>query len=89
MSSTARAARRVRTLEQSGVIRCGWWLQMSAYEKFLTGWLSRTEGVVSTNSSFVLKVVKHSAELVEISAGALAWFRTPRKTSHRQSLDIV
>ena len=62
---------------------------VTADEKFLTGWLSRTEGVVSTNSSFVSKVVKDSAELVEISAGALAWSRTPQKTSHRQSLDIV
>ena len=31
----------------------------------------------------------NSAELVEISAGALAWSRIPHKTSHRQSLDIV
>ncbi len=36
---------------------------VSAYEKFLRGWLSRTEGVVSTNSSFVLKIVKYSTAL--------------------------
>lgn len=34
-----------------------------AYEKFLNGFLSRTEGVVSTNSSFVLKVVKQTTAL--------------------------
>lgn len=34
-----------------------------SYEKFLNGFLSRTEGVVSTNSSFVLKVVKHTTAL--------------------------
>ena len=36
---------------------------VSAYEQFLSNWLSRTEGVVSTNSSFVLKVVKYSTAL--------------------------
>jgi hypothetical protein len=36
---------------------------VSAYEKFLNGFLSRTEGVVSTNSSFVLKVVKQTTAL--------------------------
>ena len=34
-----------------------------AYEHFLNGFLSRTKGVVSTNSSFVLKVVKHTTAL--------------------------
>ncbi len=33
------------------------------YERFLIGWVSRTEGVVSTSSSFVLRVVKYSTEL--------------------------
>jgi DNA-binding Lrp family transcriptional regulator len=36
---------------------------VAAYERFLKDWLSRTEGVVSTNSSFVLKVVKYSTVL--------------------------
>jgi DNA-binding Lrp family transcriptional regulator len=45
---------------------------VAAYERFLRTRLSQIEGVVSTNSSFVLKVVKHSTVL-------------PLKSSHAET----